>query len=319
VSFRRMFSILRRVSVVGVVLLTAAGSARAAEPALEITVPGEAVTVGDRVEVRIQARGGDDGLWGDLSIDAKGSDDWAVVEGPREVPGAVPPAWKIVVVPLKTGEIELPGITASLRDADGEAVNVGPEETPEIRVGSVLTPEDDGKPAPLRDPVGVTGFPWEWTAPVLLVLAPLIALGMWLWWRRNRRGAVGGTTASRLPPLEELENTLREIGGLIGRGPADLVCDRLAAAVRLYLERRTGEPAVEMTSNELRSLARSAGWPQEVRAGLQRVTDLTDSVRFGRRPVGDAQLEAAVDAARDVGRVLQRFLELSQEEREEAA
>ena len=93
-----------------------------------------------------------------------------------------------------------------------------------------------------------------------------------------------------LPPLAELEALASELEERVGREPADGVCDRLAAGLRHYLERRTGEPAEEMTSFELRLLARDRGWPETTQRLVQRVMGVADGIRFGRRPSTDEEL-----------------------------
>jgi len=289
------------------ILFSSVGVLEAGEASLEIRVPDHAVTVGDRVSIRVQARGGEDALWGDLALSAAQGDPWAVVEGPREIPGAKPPAWEVVLVPLDVGDLELPAIEASLRNTDGVAVNIAADQQMTVTVASVLAPEDEGQPAPLRDPLSVHGFPWEWAGPLFVVLLPLVLLAAW-WWRSRSRGTSETGRAPRLAPFEELERLLREVHSAIGLQPAAVVCDRLASGVRHYLERRTGEPAAEMTSNELRVLARRAGWSQEVQQGLQRLTGVADGVRFGRRKVADSELEAAGRSAHEIGKELEIFL-----------
>jgi hypothetical protein len=293
-------------AVFWLVVFAGVGTAGAGDASLEIRVPDHAVTIGDRVSVRVQARGGEDGLWGDLDLTQAQGDSWELVEGPREIPGATPPSWEIVLVPMVLGELELPGIEASLRNSEGEAVNIGADPVPTITVGSVLAPEDEGAPAPLRPPVGIKGFPWEWVVPACVLLLPLVVLVAWWWRSRSKRGEEADVP--RLAPFDELEKLLAEFGEAISHQPAAVVCDRLARGVRRYLERRTGEPAIEMTSHELGILARAGGWPQEVQAGLQNITGVVDGVRFGRRPVADAELETAGRSAHDVGRRLEEFL-----------
>ena len=287
-------------------LFVSSGVLEAADASLEIRIPDHAVTVGDRVSVRVQAQGGDDGLWGDLALSPGFEKSWAVAEGPREIPRATPPAWEIILVPLALGDLELPKIEASLRDADGQVVNIAPSETSTITVASVLAPEDEGQPSPLRDPVGIVGFPWEWVAPLLSILLPLLVLAAW-WWRR-RSGVNVDAGVPRLAPIDELERLLGEVQDEIGRNPAEVVCDRLAFGIRRYLERRTGEPAAEMTSHELQILARQAGWPKNVQPGLLRLTGVADGVRFGRRSVADSDLVATAQVAGDIGRELEIHL-----------
>lgn len=282
----------------------------AGDAVLEIKVPDHAVTVGDRISVRVQARGGEGSLWGDLALSTPEGESWALVESPREIPGATPPAWELVLVPFDVGVLELPVIEASLRNPEGQAVNVAPAVRPTVEVASVLTPEDQGQPAPLMDPIGVGGFPWEWVLPLFFGFLPVVLLAAW-WWR-SRSGAAQEGGAPRLAPFDELERLLREIQGAIGRQPAAVVCDRLASGIRHYLERRTGEPAAEMTSNELRILARRSGWSQEVQTGLQRLTGVADGVRFGRRQVADSELEAAGRSAHEIGREMEAILAVDQ-------
>jgi len=296
-----------RTSVVVVVAALAAASGLAAEPTLEVSVPQGPVTVGDRVPLRVQARGGEQWLWGELTVAVTADGPWAVIDGPHEVAGARPPIWQLTVAPMKTGTLPLPEMRASVRPTDGEPRGVTSGEAHSLEVASVLPAEGEAEPAPLRDPIGVHGLPWEWLAPILIVLVPALALQHW--WLRRRRRAVPEEAGAALPPLAQLEELARTLeSGLTGSTP-ELVCDRLAAGLRRYLERRTGEPAQEMTSFELRTLARLLRWPEDVQRGLHRVMQLVDGVRFGRRGVSEGELRQAISAAVDTARDLELHLE----------
>jgi hypothetical protein len=98
----------------------------------------------------------------------------------------------------------------------------------------------------------------------------------------------------------------------VGREPADGVCDRLAAGLRHYLERRTGEPAEEMTSFELRLLARDRGWPESARSQVQRVMGFADGTRFGRRPSTDDELHGAISRTLEAARSVEAHLEAAE-------
>lgn len=302
-------------AVVGLGLVV--GLAAAADPAtLEVVVPDGPVRVGDRVPVRVTARGGEELLWGELRVAVEPGGAWAMVEAPREIEGARPPVWELVLAPLKVEKLVLPAITATVRDTDGAAGEVATDNPPTVEVGSVLPEVDEVEPVPLRDPVGVSGFPWEWVLPLLVpVLAVAAAVA---WWSRRRRTATALGEIPTMSPLAEIEALLERLTERIGREPADGVCDRLAAGMRRFLERQSGEPAGDMTSFELRLMARRLGWSESVRRGLQDVMAVADIVRFGRTPADEVRLRRAVDLARDAARDLDSQL-TARAEAEEAA
>jgi len=295
-----------RVLLVGLFAVSALAAA-AEDPSLELEVSPTSVRVGDRVEILASARGGDGWMWGELTVALDPDGDWALIDGPSPVAGARPPVWRLTLAPVALGEQPLPSITVSVRSADGETVEVECADPPAVSVVSVLSEdEEDPAPAPLRNPIGVRGFPWEWVLPIAGVLLPLIAGVAWLS-RRGGRPAMAGRTL--LPPLAELEALARELETRVGREPADGVCDRLAAGLRRYLERRTGEPAQEMTSFELRLLARDRGWPETSRRLVQRVMGVADGIRFGRRPSTDEELHGAIAHALEAARSVEAYLD----------
>jgi hypothetical protein len=302
--------------VIAAVLWCAAGSAAAAEPAsLEVTVPDETVRVGDRVPVRVAARGGDDLLWGELQVALDPKSPWILVEGPREIEGARPPVWELVLAPMEVADLALPTLTATVREPGGDPDTISATGAQTVEVASVLPEGDEVEPVPLRDPVGVSGFPWEWVVPLAVpVLAVAAALALWV---RRRRSAGVPTGIRAMTPLAEIEALLDRLAERIGREPVEGICDRLAAGMRHYLERQSDQPAEEMTSFELRLLARRLGWPEAVQRGIHEVMGVADSVRFGRVPTDETRLRRAVDLARDLARDLDR--RLAEEAEAEAA
>ncbi len=306
----------------GLVAVGARGAAPAPEqesPAtLVASVPGSAVSVGDRVPVRVTVHGGDGWQWGDLVVEA--SERWAVVAPPHGVAGSSPPVWELVLAPLVVGESALPAMGVTARPPAGDPVQVALGAPPRVTVASVLPPgEEDAKPAPLRDPLGARGFPWEWILPWALVATPLVAAGVW-WGTRRRRRLMEAGGASPLPPLAELEGRLTELETALARAvPTAPWCDGLAAAFRRFLERRSGAPACEMTSFELRGLARRERWPETVQRALHRVMTVVDGVRFSRLGCADGELTEVLGAARSAARTLDAHLAAAEAELEEAS
>ncbi len=295
------------------VLVSTVGTAFASTPALEVTVPSASVRVGDRIPVRVSARGGEDLMWGELAVAVEAAGSWAVVEGPREVPGARPPAWELVLAPMDLGELPLPGLAAGVRDTDGgEAREVAATALPTVSVVSILPADQEVDPAPLKDPIGVSGFPWEWVVPLAFpVLGVAAALA---WWARRRRAGGTPVRVIEVAPFEEFAALLDRLDGRIGREPAESICDRLAGGLRHYLERVSGEPAEDMTSFELRLLARSQEWPETVQRGIQTAMATADRVRFGRRPVNERELREALETSRESARALEDQLAAAVEE-----
>jgi hypothetical protein len=296
---------------IGLLSLAAGVAGAAVPPTLEVTVPDNPVRVGDRVPVRVTARGGEDLLWGELRVAVEPDGPWAVVDGPREIEGTRPPVWEVVLAPMKLAELDLPELTATVRDADGAVSQITAAPSQKVEVSTVLPEGDEVEPVPLRDPVGVRGFPWEWVLPLAVpVLAVAAAFALW---RRRRRTRGDLRDVPVQAPLAEFEALLDRLADRVGREPAEGVCDRLAAGMRRYLERQSDEPAGDMTSFELRLMARRLGWSETVRRGLQEVMAVADSVRFGRLATDEARLRGVVGLARDAARDLDRQLALRAE------
>jgi hypothetical protein len=257
------------------------------------------------VPVRVAGRGGGDALWGELEVSDGSGDRWAVAEGPRELAGTRPPAWELTLVPLETGDLELPSLQVALREGETSR-QLSASSLPTVTVASVLPEEGDPEAAPIRDPLGVGGFPWEWVLP-LAVPAMVMAVGLAMWSRRRRQP--GALLPGRpLPPLEELEKLLDRLETRVGHDPADGVYDRLAFALRHFVQRQCDHPAEDMTSFELRQLIRELGWPDEVQRGVPQVMATADRVRFGRAATDEGELRRALGTTRETARAIDGFV-----------
>jgi hypothetical protein len=175
-----------------------------------------------------------------------------------------------------------------------------------VTVSSVLPEGDDPEAAPIRDPLGVEGFPWEWVVP--LAVPMLLAAGLLaMWSRRWRRGDVAAAR-TEVSPLAELEALLDRLEARVGHEPNEGLCDQLAFGLRRYLQRQSDRPAEDMTSFELRGLIREMEWPDDAQRGVPTVTATVDRVRFGREPVDELELRRAVTTTRDLARSIDEHL-----------
>jgi hypothetical protein len=227
-----------------------------------------------------------------------------VVDSPRAISGARPPAWQVVLAPLAVGHLRLPELSARLEDAGGETVTVGHSELPTVRVDSILGSSYEVVAAGLREPVGADGRPWELLGIAVAVLLFLpLARALWRW----RRSAVAAPQRE-LDPFEELQSQSIQLHRQVGRSAVDRLCDELARALRTYLGRRLEIPATEMTSRELRAVATAERWADEGRRSLERVVGLADMVRFARQQPVEAELREAIAAAVTVGHFVEARL-----------
>ena len=307
----------RRLAFLLLVAVTAAAGAVADEaPTFEIAFPDASISVGDRLPVRVTARGGEELLWGELGVGVEPDGAWALVDGPRGLAGSRPPAWEVVLAPMEVGEIEMPPMTAIVRGADGAPFEVAATGLPLVNVVSVLPPDEEVDPVALRNPLGVGGFPWEWVLPLAV---PVLGLAAVLAWWSRRRSSEEIASVPTLAPFDELDDLLRRLEGRVGTEPAEGVCDRLAAGLRRYLERRSGEPAAEMTSFEMRLLVRRLGWPESAQRGIQQVMNTVDLVRFGRTSIEERELRQAIENSRDSARRIETLLRQEEESVAEAA
>ncbi len=299
-------------AVVVCLLMASVGGVAEAVEALQVEAPSNPVAVGDRVSVTLTAPGGPRS-WNQPKL-AGEDGTWAMVEKPNEVG---PGQWELVLVPLETGKLPIPAIRVTA--ADG-SIAQAPQGSAQVTVASVLPPGTaPPSPAPLRDPVGVNGLPWEWLPPAAALLLPLALLGWVVAKRRRHKDQPEGDLAPELPPLEELLAALERMNADVSREPAVVTCDRLAASMRRFLERRVGEPAQEMTSFELFRMVRRSEWPSGEQGALRRVLETADKVRFARARIAEAELAGAIATAGDFGRALELRLGSSESDTPEEA
>ncbi len=300
-----------------------AGSAAGA-PALAVSLEPDTLTVGDRVRATLTLTADPSELageprfptwgkaWGtaeilDVSAPARRATDDGRVEYRQTVvltafrPGRVPlPPRKVAVPgPRATRELATPEKLAlrveSVLPAPGEGAAGGG-----ARAAAIPEPKPPAPPRAL--PLG--GAFW-WTLAVMS-LAAAGALGLAFARGRSRAGA-GASAARRpaLPPADELAASLAEVEREESLERAHVA---LSFALRRYLGRSLGFPALESTTSEVRRELRGRRAPEPVAARAAEVLRACDRVKFAREPSGRPALEARLEAAREIADRLEAHL-----------
>ncbi|HEX9669528.1 MAG TPA: hypothetical protein VGC93_08600 [Thermoanaerobaculia bacterium] len=270
---------------------------------MDVRLFPETITVGDRVTAELMLVGAE-GLVGSPRFPG-----WGRGWGTAEVleagePERVGNGWRqrLVLTGFAPGGLVLPPVEVVVPLAGG-TVRVRTPEGVAIEVRSVLPPGNETpEPKPEKPPRGLPiGEAFWWSLAVGgLLLAGAIALYAW-----SRRESEAAEAAPALEPLPEL---LGELERLATEGSSLRVHTRLSQALRRYLGRAAGFPALERTTTEIHRqlLARRLPAPLVRRAvELLRACDL---VKFARHEVGREETEGRVERARGTAEELEREL-----------
>lgn len=257
-----------------------AGAARAG---VEVALEPPAITVGDpaTATLSVEVPAGASATFPDWT---RGWGDAQVLEaGPVEstpAGGRTRYQQRLKLTAFHTGKIELPPVAVRIAN-DREELTAAAA----LEVRSVLpadpaqaTPMPPEPPRPLPRPVAAF-----WT---IGALALAIAGAVWLA-RRAGAAAAGAAAAPALPPLPELEAAL---AALAGAAPAPGHA-RLSAALRRYLGRALGFPAVESTTREIERQLAARRLEASLVARSARLLRDADQVKFARREATAEELE----------------------------
>jgi hypothetical protein len=274
-------------------LLTAALPA-VARPAAETLpfrleiAPAEA-TIGDRISVRllptdpqfdpgrIQAVAFD-GESADWEVTGRWCRDWQEQEKDKSGP------WGATIRPFAVGALPLPPTVVAYKDDGGELREVRLASAT-LAVNSVRAPGADTlELTPLRDLAEIPPD-WGrlvWTAAGFL-LASLAAAA--LMWAARRRRDEPLPAEPPLPPglwaLRELERRSRL--PVCRTGPAKTIYSMVSEVLRLYLQRRWGVDAIDMTTRECLDALAARDVDAKVLKWIRQFLDECDLVKFTDR------------------------------------
>ena len=187
-----------------------------------------------------------------------------------------------------------PVVVALARGRDTVRVSTGVARVP---VRSEVGGDAQAAPAPLGP-----ADPFPGLLPVWLALGAVVALlmGAAVWALRRWRARPGAGA----PPPAPFPQAAAALDALAAQAPQ---AQTLGAreALRVFVARRLGLPALETTTHELdAALAGDARVPPEARAGARRALDLADLVAFaGVTPTPEASREALTAARASVEQI----------------
>ncbi|MCB9378427.1 MAG: hypothetical protein H6511_06660 [Holophagales bacterium] len=294
---------MRRAPLVSALLLLArfaVPAAGAEAPAVSVRLEPPAITVGDPVEATLEVVVAGDGAnvrfpdwskgWGAAEVLEAGAPERTPVgEGARI-------RQVLRLTAFQTGEVELPPVT--VRFGEGDASATTPASL-KLEVRSVLPPEEkEAEPLPAEPP---RSFPLP-NAALWTIAAFVVAIAAALWLARRR--AAGGGRKAALAPFAEL---LAALAALPEAAPEPGHA-RLSEALRRYLGRALGFPAVESSTREVeRALAGRHIEPSLVQRTVRLLRD-SDLVKFGRRPATAGELAGRAGEARALAEAVEHHL-----------
>lgn len=257
-----------------------------AQPNFRIDLEPQTARIGERVRVFLRCAGSTVSaskvqsvtfvdVNEDWEIVADWARDWRTEEDGRPGP------WHATVKPFATGVLPLPPIQISYHTEEG-GIRQARLTSVTLTVESVLAETDPLELTELRPPAPVpVDYGWVAWAIGGAVVGALIALLVWLLWRRRTRVV---PVEPPLPPglwaLRELERRSRM--PICQTGPARPIFSMVSEVVREYLHLRYGVPALDMTTRECLAALETAGVDERMLDWIRRFLDECDLVKFSR-------------------------------------
>ena len=199
-------------------------------------------------------------------------------------------AWDIGNVPAGLGDVVV---------TSGSETRRLPLSAIVVHVKTVLPADTTLRvPKPARPPIDVLVPWWKKWWPLLVALA-VIALLVWLWWRRRERSPATGAIIDPHAFAEREFGRIESLG-LVDAGERGRHVALMVDVLRDYLALRLPEARASLTSSELAAALRAAGTVPHAR--LAALLDETDLVKFARRPLTPERARALGKDARGIAR-----------------
>jgi hypothetical protein len=205
----------------------------------------------------------------------------------RPQPDGAPGLWFVQMRPFDTGAVPFPALRVTYRDAQDVPHTV---EVPAgaLPVASVRPPAVQGAPPPddellpLRGPAAIPreyDTLWQALLVAAIVVAAAVILARYL---AGRRVAPAAPAEPQLPPglwaLREIDR--RSQLPVCQTGPAKAIMTQVSEVVRIYIQRRYGVAAMDMTTLETLQALQPILQGHEVLRWLQQFLEECDLAKF---------------------------------------
>lgn len=274
---------------------------------LEAFLEPASATVGDRVAYRLNIERPDSV---ELLVEAPGEKigDLSVVEhsvAERRLARSrvlEQHSWILRADPV--GSFVLPPVTVRQREesrlASGKDASISEIDPLYLEVYSVLP--ESGEIEDIHDLKALQPARWEVPWGWILAGIVVVALAIW-WWRRRRRLSEAGVTPATDPRLPPDAEALAAIALLLRDPPRNEAEVRqtgfdLSGILRIYVERRFGVNATDLTSEEILAASRRIQLEEDSRNALRDFLRLTDQVRYSPEILLAGATDDAVELAR---------------------
>lgn len=203
----------------------------------------------------------------------------------------------LVLTTFETGDFSIPPIEIGYREAGENDDQILETESFSVTVESV-NPDEDGEIREIKPPWEIPVSLLSVLIPVAIGLAALLAgLGAWRYLRRRRGRPSRDKRKAEpmIPPHLTALAALRELqaSNWLEKGRIKAFYSRASEIIRRYIEGRFRVAAMESTTTELMAALRPVGISRQVHAGIGRLLELSDLVKFARyRPSEKKSREA---------------------------
>jgi hypothetical protein len=295
--------------LLGISLALVLAQAGTSTPTLEVRPSTANVSIGERFQVTVEARGPGGATYEFPKAVSSGSVE--LTESKVSTPKAGVAVYDAQVFGIGE-EGKIPEIEVGYRSLDGSSGSLKSEPVP-LNVISSLDPKEE-KPAPadFAPPMPVVVAPAFW---VVNGLAGLFLIAGMVWLARRLRfpkGAVDPTARPALSPEEEALRGLEQLA--LARAtlePRGFYIE-LVQILKQYLERRLEAPVLEMTSTEALAFLKAHAWTTSQAVPLRDLVTSADLVKFGGSSDasnGDRHLELVREVIARIDRLHQAELE----------